>query len=70
MNLQLEEKKRRQGRRYDAKKKKEVITLELTDNNKVKSFYHRSIKDYSAKSLIPMFEEHISSSAKIITDKW
>ena len=26
--------------------------------------------DYSAKSLTPIFEEHISTSAKIVTDKW
>ena len=26
--------------------------------------------DYSAKSLTPIFEEHISTSAKIMTDRW
>jgi hypothetical protein len=30
----------------------------------------KSIDDYSAKSLTPIFEEHISPSAKIVTDKW
>ena len=52
------------------KKKKAVIAVELTDNNKVKRVYIKSIDDYSAKSLTPIFEEHISTSAKIITDKW
>ena len=60
----------KQGRSYDTKKKKAVIAVELTDNNKVKRVYIKSINDYSAKSLTPIFEEHISISAKIITDKW
>ena len=60
----------KQGRSYDSKKKKAVIAVELTHNNKVKRVYIKSIKDYSAKSLTPIFEQHISSSAKIVTDKW
>ena len=60
----------KQGRSYDTKKKKAVIAVELTDGNKVKRVYIRSIKDYSVKSLTPIFEEHISTSAKIVTDKW
>ncbi|MFT6870307.1 MAG: hypothetical protein ACJA2L_001567 [Polaribacter sp.] len=51
-------------------KKKAVIAVELTDGNKVKRVYIRSIKDYAVKSLTPIFEEHISTSAKIVTDKW
>ena len=60
----------KQGRSYDTKVKKAVIAVELTDNNKVKRVYIKGIKDYSAKSLTPIFEEHISTSAKIVTDKW
>ena len=60
----------KQGRSYDTKKKKAVIAVALTDSNKVKRVYIKSIKDYSTKSLTPIFEEHISASAKIITDKW
>jgi len=30
----------------------------------------KSIDNYSAKSLAPIFEEHISTTAQIITDKW
>ncbi|OEK06048.1 hypothetical protein A8C32_18610 [Flavivirga aquatica] len=52
------------------KKKKALITVELTDNDKVKRVYIGFIKDYSEKSLTPIFEEHISTFAKIITDKW
>jgi hypothetical protein len=63
----------KQGLSYDAKKKKAVIAIELTDNNnnnnKVKRVYIKGIKDYSGKSLTPIFEEHISTSAKIVTDK-
>ena len=43
----------KQGRSYDSKKKKDVIAVELTDNNKVKRVYIKSIDDYSAKSLNP-----------------
>ena len=52
------------------KRQKAVIAVELTDKNKVKRVYIKSIDDYSAKSLTPIFEEHISTSAKIFTDKW
>lgn len=60
----------KQGRSYVTKKTKAVIAVELTDKNKVKRVYVKSIDDYSAKSLTPIFEEHISTSAKIFTDKW
>ena len=59
----------KQGRSYDTKKTKAVIAVELTDKNKVKRVL-KAIDDYSAKSLTPIFEEHISTSAKIFTDKW
>lgn len=60
----------KQGRSYDTKKAKAVIAVELTDKNKVKRVYVKAINDYSSKSLAPIFEEHISTSAKIFTDKW
>lgn len=60
----------KQGRSYDSKKKKAVIAVGLTDNHKIKRVYKKSIDDYSAKSLTPIVEEHISTSAKIVTDKW
>jgi hypothetical protein len=60
----------KQRRSYDAKKKRAVIAVELTDNNKIKRVYINCIDDYSAISLTLTFEEHISNSAKIITDKW
>ena len=60
----------KQGRSYDSKKKKAVIAVELSQKHKIKRVYVRSIDDYSAKSLTPIFEEHISTSAQIVTDKW
>lgn len=60
----------KQGRSYDTKKAKAVIAVELTDKNKVKRVYVKSIDDYSAKSLTPIFEEHINTSAQVFTDKW
>lgn len=60
----------KQGRSYDSKKKKAVIAVELSDKHQVKRVYVKSIDDYSAKSLTPIFEEHISKTAKVVTDKW
>ncbi len=62
----IEEEK--QGRADDTKKAE--IAVQITGNNKIKSVYIGSIKDYSPISLILIFEEHISTSAKIVTDKW
>jgi transposase-like protein len=60
----------KQGRSYNSKKKKAVIAVELSEKHKIKRVYVKSIDDYSAKSLTPIFEEHISKTAKIVTDKW
>lgn len=60
----------KQGRSYDTKKKKAVIAVELTNKHQVKRVYIKSIDDYSCKSLTPIFEEHIDTSAKVFTDKW
>ena len=60
----------KQGRSYDAKKKKAVIAVELSEKHQVKRVYVKSIEDYSAKSLTPIFEQHISDTAAVFTDKW
>ncbi len=60
----------KQGRSYDSKKKKAVIAVELSEKHHIKRVYVKSIDDYSAKSLTPIFEEHIITSAKIVTNKW
>ena len=51
----------KQGRSYNSKKKKAVIAVELTDSNKLKRVYIKSIDDYSENSLTPIFEQHIST---------
>jgi len=58
------------GRSYNVKKKKAVIAVELTNMRRVKRVYVKAIDDYSSKSLTPIFEEHISQSAEVVTDKW
>lgn len=71
MSLRWEENEEgKQGRSYDSKKKKAVIAVELSEKHKIKRVYVKSIDDYSAKSLTPIFQEHISTTAKIVTDKW
>ncbi|WP_271785463.1 IS1595 family transposase, partial [Aquimarina algiphila] len=60
----------KQGRSYDSKKKKAVIAVELNKKHQIKRVYVKSINDYSAKSLTPIFEEHISETAQVVTDKW
>ena len=60
----------KQGRSYDSKKKKLAVAVELTPENKVKRVYFKQLKDYSAKSLQNIFDDHISIEADIKTDKW
>ena len=58
------------GRSYDSKKKKVICALQLTDEGKVKRFYSLKISDFSSKSLVKIFERHISEQANITTDEW
>lgn len=58
------------GRSYDAKKKKAVTAVQLTEEGKVKRMYALKIDDFSAESLQYIFVNHISRDAKVITDKW
>lgn len=58
------------GRSYDAKKKKAITAVELTEDGKVKRMYAMKIEDFSAKSLQYIFVNHISRKAKVTTDKW
>jgi hypothetical protein len=53
------------GRSYDSKKKKVVCAVQLTDEGKVRRFYSLKIKDFSSKSLVGIFDKHISAAAKI-----
>ncbi len=60
----------KQGRSYDSKKKKLIVAVELTEDKKVKRVYFKQIENYSSKSLQTIFDNHISLSANIRTDKW
>lgn len=60
----------KQGRSYDSKKKKVVCAVELTDKGKVKRMYAERIEDFSAKSLRPIFDDHIDKGADVVTDEW
>jgi hypothetical protein len=58
------------GRSYDAKKKKAITAIQLTDDGKVKRMYAMKINDFSAQSLQYIFVNHISREASVTTDKW
>ena len=58
------------GRSNDSKKKKVVVAVELTEDDKVKRTYSMCIEDYSSESLRKIFEKHISADAEITTDEW
>jgi len=59
----------RHGRSYEKKKKKVVCVVGLTDEGKVKRFYLMKVIDFSAKSLRPIFEWHISNEGNVTTDE-
>lgn len=58
-----------QGRSYSEKKTRVVIAMEYR-NGRAGRGYARTIEDYSSDSLTPIFEDHISKNAQIITDGW
>jgi transposase-like protein len=58
------------GRSYDTRKKKAAIAVELNPKRKVKRVYINHMPDYSAKSIKPLFEQHISHNANVRTDGW
>lgn len=58
------------GRSYDAKKKKAVTAVQLTEDGKVRRMYAMSINDFSAQSLQYIFVNHISRKAEVVTDQW
>lgn len=60
----------KQGRSTDSKKKKIVAAVEIDDKGGVKRAYFKVIKDYSSVSLERIFDAHISTESKVITDKW
>lgn len=63
------EEEQKQGR-SKGKKKLVQVALEVLPGKGVGRAYARVIEDASAKSLKPLFVEHISQDADIITDEW
>lgn len=57
------------GRSKSGRKIRVVIALEYREG-KTGRGYAKVIEDYSAKSLRPIFDKHISKKAKITTDGW
>lgn len=60
----------KQGRSTDSKKKKIVAAVEIDEKGGVKRAYFKKIEDYSSTSLETIFDAHISTKAKVETDKW
>lgn len=60
----------KQGRSTDSKKKKIHGAVEITEKGKIKRVYFNKLKDFSSESLRVIFDDHISKSANILTDKW
>lgn len=58
-----------QGRSKSKSKIRIVLAIEIRGNKSGRA-YAKVIEDYSCKSLRPIFETHIKSDAKIVTDKW
>lgn len=51
-------------------KKKVVCAVELTEAGKAKPYYALQIKDFSSKSLRPIFKSHIDKDAQLQTYEW
>ena len=60
----------KQGRSNDSKKKKIVTAVEVDPKRGVKRAYFKVIDNYSSKELRKIFDSHISTKAKVTTDKW
>jgi len=58
------------GRSYDSRKKKAVCAVQLTSEGRVKRMYIKKIVDFSSKSLLEIFEHHVSKEARVVTDEW
>lgn len=59
-----------QGRSVSQTKKRVVIATEILENGKMGNAYAQIINDFSSKSLIKIFNDHIDKDARIKTDKW
>jgi len=58
------------GRSGNSKKRKIVIAVETTEDNKIKRAYAKLIGGYSADDLRPIFDDYISKTASVFVDGW
>lgn len=58
-----------QGRSASEKKMRVVIAVEEREGKSARA-YAKVIEDYSAESLRPIFEQHISEKANVLADRW
>ena len=58
------------GRSGNSKKRKIVIAVETTEDNKIKRAYAKLIGGYSSDDLRPIFKSHISKTAEVFVDGW
>ena len=58
-----------QGRSASDNKMRVVLAVEERDGKSGRA-YAKVIEDYSSASLMPIFEEHISKEASVVTDGW
>lgn len=58
------------GRSGNSKKRKLVIAVETTKDDKIKRAYGKLIGGYSNKDLRPIFDIHISKTASVFVDGW
>ncbi len=58
------------GRSGKSKKRKMVVAVETTSENKIKRVYGLRINDYSTNDLRTIFDKFISKTASVFTDGW
>ena len=46
------------------------MAIEIDENRGVKRAYFKKIENYSSNELGKIFDSHISSKARVTTDKW
>jgi hypothetical protein len=59
----------KQGRSNDGKKKKIVVAIEYDKKQGIKRASFNKIENYFLRELSKIFDSHISSEAKVTTDK-
>ena len=60
----------KRGRYASETKSRVVIATEILENWKMENAYARIVHDFSSKSLIKIFNDHMDKEPSIKTDKW